>query len=86
MAGNDDLRNAQGLRQLAGVLSACPAESDQRKISRIVAAFDGNHAQRPLHVGIYHPDDTLGELLQRQSRALAFSHSRVRARVRSSPE
>src|ERR1019366_8223392 len=46
---NDDLGNAQRLREIAGVQTACPAERDQRKVSRIVTAFDGNHAQRPLH-------------------------------------
>ncbi len=61
---NENLRNAQCLRQVASVQATSPAESNQRKTPRIVAAFDRDHAQRPLHVGIHHPDDAFRELLQ----------------------
>ena len=62
--------NAERQRQLTGVESAGPAESYQRELSRILAAFDRDDAQGALHVGVHHAHYALRKLLQRHARAL----------------
>src|SRR5207248_11171038 len=46
------------LGNLAGVQTAATAKGNQCKIARVVAALDRDCANRPLHVGVGHTDDS----------------------------
>ena len=56
-ARDEQRRDAELLGQRAGVQAAGAAEGDERELARVEAALDGDHAQRPAHLGVGHAHD-----------------------------
>ena len=65
--GDDDVRDAEGFGESAGVQASGAAEGDEREVARVAAALDGNYADGFLHGGVDDADDAGGEFFQRQS-------------------
>src|SRR6185295_498615 len=68
--GNDHSRDAERLRQFAGVETTGAAKSHQRELSRIVTALDGDHTYGFLHGGVDDPNSPGGELFRRKLRCI----------------
>ena len=60
MTRHQHARDLQLAREPGGVQRPGAAERDQRVVARIVAALDGDDADRPRHVGGDDADDALG--------------------------
>src|SRR5262245_40477832 len=50
------MADAEFQSELGRVHRTRPTESKQREVAWVETTFDGNHANRPLHVGIYNPN------------------------------
>ena len=66
-------------RQLAGMHRARAAECQQREVARIETALDRDHANRALHIGVDHADDSA------RCRQARWSSSDVPARDKRAP-
>ena len=71
--GNDDVRDAEGVGEGAGVQASGAAEGDQREVARVAAALDGDDANGFLHGGVDHADDPGGKFFEREAGCPAVS-------------
>ena len=61
---DEDARDAQGRREVAGVQRAGAAEGDEREVARVVAALDRDPAEGALHVRVGDAEDGSGGLMR----------------------
>ena len=82
--GSDDRRNAQRARQIDRMQTTGAAKGQQRKLARVVTAFDRDAAQRSLHVRVHYREYSLRRLdrLTFRPAALLISLARSRQSVR----
>ena len=73
--GDDDLRDAEGFGEGAGVQASGAAEGDEGEVARVAAAFDGDDADGFFHGGVDDADDSGGEFFERQVWSFASSAS-----------
>src|SRR5271165_6822863 len=68
--GDQHPRNAEALCEVARMQAAGASKGDQREFARVVASFDGDQPQGPLHTGVDNPDHAFRKALQRHRRSL----------------
>ena len=92
-ARDEQRRDAELLGERAGVQPAGAAERDERELARVEAALDGDHPQRPAHLGVGHAHDAERGLerveaelgAERSSAASAASRESVSSPPSSAP-
>ena len=65
--GTSTVRHAELLGQGQACIPPAPPKASRAKLSRVEAAFDADHAQRPHHLRVRHPHYAEGGLLRVQA-------------------
>ena len=81
--GDDDVRNAEGFGEGAGVEASGATEGDEGEVAGIASALDGDDADGFFHGRVDHADDSGGELFEREATSLLLEQFCVTRRVRS---